>query len=229
MLRAALRGSIAIVAVAVLALEARAAVLHDHLKCYKMKDATAFGATVDLRPLDSAMFSVESDCTVKVKSRQICFAVDADVTETDATEIDLPGAALSNAFLCYSLRCPEAVLPETLTMSDRFGTRDVAALRTSTLCVPAVIGDPPPTTTTTTTEHGPPRACTNATPPNCDGTCSDADVACIESSGACVCQFYEPFFPCGALEGPPTCHGTCAGSQSCIEVSGACQCGNVYE
>lgn len=229
MLRTARWAPIAVAIAALFVRNAVAAELHDHLKCYKIKDSVAFGATVDLRPLDVSDFGVDADCTVRGKGRQVCFAVNADVTSTDATEIDLAGVDLTNAFLCYSLRCPVATLPDFLTMSDRFGTRSVSSFRTSTICVPAVIGDPPPTTTTTTTMHGPPRQCANATPPNCDGTCGGTDAACVESSGACVCQLYEPFAECGFVAGPPTCYGQCAGSQSCIEVSGACQCGDVFE
>jgi len=208
---------------------ASSAALHDHLKCYKIKDPSAFHATADLRPLDDTVFGVDGDCTIKVKSRQLCFAVQKDLISTDAPEVEVSGAELSNAFLCYSLRCPSETLPESLEMSDQFGTRTVTAFRTSTICAPAVIGPPPPTTTTTTTVHGPPRDCANATAPNCDGVCGNSDQACIESSGACICQFYEPFAVCGFVAGPPTCYGQCAGSQGCIDVGGACQCGDVFE
>ena len=203
--------------------------VHDHLRCFKIKDPSSFHATVDVRPLDDAVFSVEAGCTIKVKSRQVCFAVEKDLVTTDAPTALVPGAELSNAFLCYSMRCPSSLLPESLDMSDQFGTRTLTGFRTSTICAPAVIGDPPPTTTTTTMPHGPPRDCTDATAPNCDGTCGDPDIACIESSGACICQFYEPFFPCGFVEGPPECYGQCPGSKSCVDVSGTCQCADVFE
>ncbi|HXC53237.1 MAG TPA: hypothetical protein VN634_20280 [Candidatus Limnocylindrales bacterium] len=231
MLRIHRAGSIAMfatLAVCAFPLAAPAA-LHDHLKCYKIKDPSSFHATADLRPLDDSVFGLDADCTIKVKSRQLCFAVEKDLLATDAPAAEVPGAELSNAFLCYSLRCPSESLPESLEMSDQFGTRTVTALRTSTICAPAVIGPPPPTTTTTTTVHGPPRDCTAATAPNCDGTCGNSDSACIEDSGACVCQIFEPFASCGFVAGPPNCYGQCAGSQSCIEVSGACQCGDVFE
>src|SRR6188768_1555569 len=70
--------------------------VHDHLKCYKVKDPSSFHATVDLRPLDNAEFSVEADCTIKIKSRQVCFPVEKDVVTTDAPVALVPGAELSN-------------------------------------------------------------------------------------------------------------------------------------
>ena len=203
--------------------------IHDHLKCFKIKDSASFSAVVDLRPLEDGEFGVDGGCTLKVKSREVCFPVEKDLVSTDAPSQVVGGVDLSNAFLCYKVHCPSETTPESLDMSDQFGTRMISGLRTTTVCAPAVIGDPPPTTTTTTLPHGPPRNCVDATAPNCDGTCGSSDSACIEQSGACVCQFYEPFSSCGLVAGAPTCYGQCAGSQSCIEVSGACHCGDVFE
>lgn len=208
---------------------AASAQTRDHLKCFKIKDTASFAATVDLRPFDDGIFSVTAGCTVKVRSRQLCIPVKKEIVTTDAPDLDVTGAHLENALLCYSMRCRGETPPEGLEMSDQFGTRTLTGLRTYSLCAPAVMGAPPPTTTSTTLPHGPPRACTDATAPNCDGTCGSADSVCIESAGACVCQFYEPFNPCGIVAGPPKCYGQCTGSQGCIEVAGACQCGDVFE
>jgi hypothetical protein len=203
--------------------------VRDHLKCFRIKDSSSFAATVDLRPADDGIFSNDADCVVKVRSRELCVPIEKEVVETDAPETFVPGAALENAMLCYKLRCSNETVPDSIDVSDQFGTHTLTGLKSYTICAPAVFGDPPTTTTTTTLPHGPPVSCANATAPNCDGTCGSADSVCIENAGACVCQFYEPFNPCGIVAGAPTCYGQCTGSQSCVEVSGACQCGDVFE
>jgi hypothetical protein len=69
------------------------AVLHDHLKCYKLKDGASFAAKVDLRPLDDSDFVLDVGCTVKVRSRQLCVPVQkADVT-SDAPRFDISDQA----------------------------------------------------------------------------------------------------------------------------------------
>ena len=206
-----------------------AAALHDHLKCYKVKDPSAFAATVDLRPADSDVFDVDANCTVKVRSRELCFPVQKDFVSGTGPQLGVAGAELANAFLCYKVKCPPSVVPESIEMSDQFGTRTLSGLRTTTICAPAVRGTPPPTTTTTI-PAGTPRSCANATPPNCDGTCNNYNLACVEQAGACVCFNVDVFGPCPSLgSGVPECWGSCQGSQTCIEVSGACQCGYAFE
>ena len=200
--------------------------LHDHLKCYRVRDATSSVATVDLHPADSVLFEVDAGCTVKVRSKQLCVPVQQDLVESSGGPLHITGQELTNAFLCYAVKCPASTLPETLEMSDPFGTRTLSSLHTSTVCTPAIVGVP---VTTTTLPHGPPRACVDAATPNCDGTCGNENIACVADAGACVCQFQEPFAQCGLLVGAPECYGTCLGSQSCIEVAGACQCGDVYQ
>ena len=205
--------------------------LHDHLKCYKAKDPSSFSAIVDLRPADDSLFEVDAACSIKVHSRQVCFAVQKELNTSTSPHLDINGADLANAFLCYKIRCPEAAVPESLQMSDQFGTRMLTGLRTSTICAPAIIGAPPVTTTTTSTlPDAPLLQCTTATPPNCDGTCNDFNRACKEDAGACICFYKDVFGSCPmAGGGVPQCWGTCVGSQTCIEVSGACQCGFAFE
>ena len=205
--------------------------LHDHLKCYKVKDTASFSATVDLRPADGATFELDVGCTVKVHSRELCVPVEKDFVASDGPHLDISGQELANAFFCYKLRCPASVLPASLQMSDQFGTRTLTGLRTSTVCAPAIAGAPPVTTTTTTTlPTGIPRDCVNAVPPNCDGTCNDFNFACKEESGACVCFYVDVFGPCPMLgAGAPACWGSCDGSQTCLDVNGACQCGLAFE
>jgi hypothetical protein len=206
--------------------------LHDHLKCYKVKDPSSASATVDLRPADLSNFEVDAGCTVKVRSRQVCFPVEKDLVNTTGTSLDVNGPELATPYLCYKVRCPAAAIPASLQMSDQFGTRTLTSLRTSTVCAPAVLGVPPVTTTTTNTvPSGTPRNCVDATAPNCDGTCNDFNNSCEEQSGACVCVYYDVFAPCPrAGHGTPECWGTCSGSLSCLDVGGgACQCGLAVE
>lgn len=201
----------------------------DHLKCFKVSDSTSFGATVDLEPAPSAPVGADTGCVVKVRSRQLCFPVDSDVTDQDGPAAPVSGQDLENAFLCYRVKCPSAELPSSLQMSDEFGSHTLAGLKVATVCSPAVVGPPP--TTTTTLPAGTPRDCSNATPPACDGTCNSTDNACMEQAGACVCLYVDQFAPCPSAYGPnpPECYGTCSGSLSCIDVAGACQCGLVLE
>ena len=224
-------GAALVSAVASLLARPAAAQLHDHLRCYKVKDSASFSATVDLRPVDGTPFEVDAGCTIKVHSRQVCFPVAKDVVVAGEAHLDISGQELANAFLCYTVKCPPSAIPESLEMSDQFGTHTLTSMRSFTACAPAVYGTPPPTSTTTTTlPSGTPRQCVDATPPNCDGTCGDINFACESDGGtACICASVDIFSPCGIVAGPPTCYGSCEGQQSCVEVSGACQCGNVYE
>jgi len=206
--------------------------LHDHLKCYKIKDTSTSSAAVDLRPLDIANFEVDAGCTLKVRSRQVCFPVNKGLISTTGPHFDVNGQALANPYLCYKVRCPSAVLPESLQMSDQFGTRTLTGFRTSTVCAPAILGAPPVTTTTTNTvPEGTPRNCVDATPPNCDGTCNDFNGSCQEEAGACVCVYVDVFGPCPRLgHGVPECWGSCSGQLSCLDIGGgACQCGLAVE
>jgi hypothetical protein len=205
--------------------------VRDHLKCYKIKDPTSFAAVVDLRPVDDGLFGVDAGCSVKVRSRELCFPVRKDYISGTGSHQALSGQALANAFLCYKVKCPFESHPESMEMTDQFGTRTLEGMRTSTICAPAVRGTPPVTTTTTTTlPSGTLVQCGGATPPNCDGTCNDFNLSCMEVSGACACVYVDVFGGCPmAGSDVPECHGSCQGSQACIEVSGACQCGYAFE
>jgi hypothetical protein len=206
--------------------------LHDHLKCFKVKDPSSFGATADFLPADTATFESDAGCTVKVRSRQLCVPVSKNLLTSGGPDLDISGIELTNAFLCYKVRCPPANLPAALQMSDQFGTRVLTGLRTTTVCAPAIVGAPPVTTTTTSTlPDGIPRDCTNATPPNCDGTCDNYNFACVEQAGACVCQYVDVFGPCPMVgAGAPECWGSCEGTQTCLDAGGgACACGFAFE
>ncbi|MFN2375004.1 MAG: hypothetical protein ABR538_00580 [Candidatus Binatia bacterium] len=225
------RSMLALAAAAMLlAPRAASAQPYDHLQCFKVKDPTSFPVTTDLRPARSDLFEVAAGCSVKVRSRQLCFPAKKELTAPPLVHLDISGQDLANAFLCYKVKCPQEQPPASLQMSDQFGTRTLVGLRTSTLCTPAIAGSPPVTTTTTSTlPEGPPRSCVDATPPNCDGTCDNFNFSCEAQSGACVCVYVDVFGGCprpGA--GAPECWGSCQGTQTCIEVSGACQCGFAF-
>jgi hypothetical protein len=231
-LAATLRSGFAATLVFGLAATAAEAQLQDHLKCYKVKDPSSFSATVDLFPADTDTFESDAGCSVKVRSRQLCVPVAKEVVTTDAPDLDVGGIDLTNAFLCYKVRCPATELPPTLQMSDQFGTRTLTGLRTSTIWAPAIAGAPPVTTTTTNTiPEGTPVDCTNATPPNCDGTCNNFNLACVADAGACICEYHDVFAPCPmAGSGVPECWGTCEGIQTCLDLGGgSCGCGFAFE
>jgi hypothetical protein len=222
----------ALVLAGALAATTAQAQLHDHLKCYKVKDPSSFSASADLFPADSDTFESDAGCSIKVRSRELCVPVAKGLIETDSPDLDISGIDLTNAFLCYKVRCPATGLPQVLRMSDQFGTRQFTGLRTSTVCAPAIAGAPPVTSTTTSTlPDGIPRNCVNATPPNCDGACNDFNFACVEDAGACVCAYYDVFAPCPmAGHGAPECWGSCSSSLSCLDAGGgACQCGLAFE
>jgi hypothetical protein len=207
------------------------ALLHDHYECYKIKDASSHSAAVNLTPTLDSPFDPDSGCTVKVRSKQICFPVNKDVVTSDAPHKNISGPELAGPMLCYAVKCPASSVPDSLEMTDQFGTHTVSGFRVTTICTPTVYGTPA-TTTTTLPSGGIPKPCTSATTPACDGTCSDFNNSCRPDAGgtACTCVFVDNFGPCPQADGgPPNCWGSCQGDQTCIEVGGACQCGLVFE
>ncbi len=207
------------------------ALTYDHLKCFKVKDSLAsFVATADLRPLDTGNFELDAGCAIKVRSRELCMPVNKDRTD-EGPSLVVEGQDLTNAFLCYTVKCRDELLPATLSMSDQFGSRELSKLHTIRLCAPAILGIPP-TTTTTTLPAGNPRLCTAATVPACDGSCGHQDFACVpdEFGAACICSGVDQFLVCGLIAGTPDCLGTCNGDYSCVDSGGgACACALVYE
>lgn len=207
-----------------------AALTYDHLQCLKVKDPAAISAAMDMRPPYTSPFFVNVDCEVKSRSHQLCIPVARHLHEGSDPLLNVSGQDLANALLCYKVKCPAADVPESLEVSDQFATRTLTGFRIQTVCVPALEGSPPPTTTTTL-PPGTPRSCVNATPPNCDGTCNNYNLACAPDAGACICLYVDVWGGCPMFGGDVSagCHGTCDGSQTCIEVSGACQCGFAME
>ena len=200
-----------------------AAQSYDHLRCFRVKDSVAsFAAITNLTPRDSTNFPVASGCTLKARSRELCIPVDKDRTD-QGPSLEVSGSDLTSAFLCYTAKCRGEALPDSLLMSDQFGSHPLSGFHTSRLCAPAILGFPP---------SPPPRACTSATVPACDGTCGDQNFACAPDTGGtvCICKNVDIFAVCGLIEGPPNCLGTCDGQSSCVDGGGgACQCSLVSQ
>jgi len=110
----------------------------DHLKCYKVRDPQARATyTADLDGL-----AAEPGCTIKVPAIVAC--VPATKTNVRPAPPGGGGTGMPNAFGCYKIKCPKAML-SAIPLNDQFGTRSVTPSTAKILCAPAV-----PTTTTTT-------------------------------------------------------------------------------
>ena len=108
----------------------------DHLKCYKIKDVGAFkSATADLAPL-RVEFPTEN-CSLKGKAAQLCVPMDKDnVVIVDGVVENFPAQAVTDAQLCYKIKCPTATIAP-LEVSDQFGTRTIEKFKASKVCGPA--------------------------------------------------------------------------------------------
>jgi len=122
----------------------------DHLKCYKVRDATAkVRYTANLNGL-----APENGCTIRVPGSMLCVA--ASKTGVSPTP---PGGGPSGTpagtFVCYKLRCPKTVLAG-VQVTDQFASRVVAPSTPRLLCAPASGGATTTTTTSTTPSTLPP-------------------------------------------------------------------------
>lgn len=134
------RGALATTLVGLLAVSAPAEA-QDHLKCFKVRDASTFRvAAVDVDAL-AAGYGLES-CTVLGRAKRVCVPADATVTSIDeGTDDPTPGETLEGWRMCYRLRCPKVELaPAEIT--DRFGTRTVSAFKAVELCTPVNLAPP---------------------------------------------------------------------------------------
>lgn len=148
--RSSCRTGLRVLAVVLMFAGDAAAQVHDHLKCFKIRDERTFDtATVTLDSLP-AEFGLQS-CTVKARAKEFCVPADKTVTAIEGgTVLGVEGEELTLQRLCYKLKCPaEEVAPQLV--SDQFGSRDVSGFKAVKLCTPAVFGEPPTTSTTTTT------------------------------------------------------------------------------
>ena len=74
-------------------------------------------------------------------------------------------------------------------------------------------------TTSTTTTTQPPLACSQATPPACDGACPQVGGYCVDVGGFCDCG--DQGCNTNAVGG---CYGECGGSAACADTGSGCQC-----
>jgi hypothetical protein len=118
-------------------LAATASAQNDHFKCYKIKDVAQFkAATADL--IASQTQFPGENCSFKGKGAQLCVPVDKDnVVVTDGTDQDFATQDLTNAQLCYKLKCPSTT-SENLQISDQFGTRTLTKGKASKVCGPVL-------------------------------------------------------------------------------------------
>ncbi|HXC51577.1 MAG TPA: hypothetical protein VN634_11875 [Candidatus Limnocylindrales bacterium] len=119
-----------------------AAQTDDHLKCFKIKDATTFdSAAVDL-DASTAGFGLEG-CTIKGRAKEFCVPAGKTVTSiTGGSVITLDGEELAYSRLCYRLKCPASEIAPVV-VTDQFGSRTIAGFKAVELCTPAVFGGPP--------------------------------------------------------------------------------------
>ena len=124
---------LALTAAAALASPAMAAEHRDHLDCFRIEDGSAAEATVDLATLP---FGVDEGCTVKAAARELCVPAPAHIVDGEMPEAALRGENLVEERVCYRIACPERELAP-VTVSDRFGTRQVTVRKPRLLCVAA--------------------------------------------------------------------------------------------
>src|SRR5882762_9936364 len=94
----------------------------DHLKCYKVRDPQARATyTADLDGL-----AAEPGCTIKVPAIVAC--VPATKTNVRPAPPGGGGTGMPNAFGCYKIKCPKAMLP-AIPLNDQFGTRSLRRRR----------------------------------------------------------------------------------------------------
>ncbi len=160
--------------------------LHDHLKCYKIKDVKVLGddgkpieGLVDLTALQDPPFSFEPGCKLKVKAKEFCIPVAKIAKEFNGPATGVEGHDILDDFICYKLKCPKpddggVLPPESLLVIDQFARREVRKFKTAKLCAPAVKIVEPTTTSTSTTTTTSTTATTTLCVPDCAGkVCGD--------------------------------------------------------
>src|SRR5262245_21493305 len=140
--------ALALTAMLMLPLVARAQAPHDHLKCYKMKDSLNLGGTADL---NTAQFGADPGCKI---SKAALFCVAATKTNVAVTNkktkdpiVPLPitGAEsdpLPGNRICYKIKCPNTPpqMPDQ-SVTDQFGNRMISNSNASLICTPAFNGE----------------------------------------------------------------------------------------
>ena len=111
----------------------------DHYKCFKAKDtAKVFKkATADLTTLQAEF--PDENCSIKAKPSKVCVPASKEVlTIEDGADTPFAAQDLTNAQVCYKMKCPKAAL-SPLEVTDQLGTRNIEKFKGSTLCVPATV------------------------------------------------------------------------------------------
>jgi len=111
--------------------------LRDHLKCYRVKGVSTFSsATVDLAALRPRFPS--DNCRIKGRATELCVPASKTVVSLEGGSGQaLPGQDLSDAQLCYKLKCPKAAIAP-VDVSDQFGTHVIGKFRATKICGPAI-------------------------------------------------------------------------------------------
>jgi len=192
-------------------------VLHDHLKCYKIKDKAKFTALVDLAALQTQF--PDEQCRVIGKGKLFCVPVDKSVTSfKDLTKTGIPQVALDGdeqTFdrVCYKIKCPKVAI-DPLAITDQFGSRTVGRFRPFMLCAPAIKGVPPQACET---------GLSGQNPGQCGGTCP-TNFACDDDIGQVNCKCFPTV--CALDPASGQCGGPCSVvGQTCLpDQLNACVC-----
>ena len=206
----------------------------DHLKCYAIKDSLLSDARKPVKSYTAELdgLAPEPGCVIKMPAKYLC--VESAKANVQPTPPGAPPGSAAGRFLCYRVKCPKAE-PAALTVTDQFGTRELAPKSAKLLCAPMVISTT--TTSTTTTSSCPP-----ATAPYCGavgcgiggfascppsfGLCPQG-MSCTSTETGCACTGES--IPCGdpRLSGA-TCNfckwGTCPPGMTCggVPKNGGC-------
>jgi len=132
-----------------------AAQVHDHQKCYRIRDTKVFkSANVTLTPAALAAAFPTERCQMRAKAQLLCVPVEKRVESIIGLDGDprpplpISGVDLEFMTVCYKIRCDPDAGPN-LDVTDQMGARPVSRLRPKYLCMPAVPGLVTTTTTTT--------------------------------------------------------------------------------
>lgn len=136
-----IRATLAVASMLVMAGQAQAGVepTRDHLQCYKVKDPSAYTATLAMDigfETETLGLADTTGCVAKIRSVELCAPAAKTVESTDATIIPVVGQNLANGFLCYKIKCPK-VDPVTAPVADQFGARSVTVSTVTKVCTPA--------------------------------------------------------------------------------------------
>ena len=136
-----IRATLAVASLLLAATAANAGVepTRDHLQCYKVKDPSAYAATLAMDigfETETLGLADTTGCEAKIRSVELCAPAAKTVLATDATIIPVVGQDLVNGFLCYKIKCPK-VDPVSAPVADQFGARTVTVSTVTKVCTPA--------------------------------------------------------------------------------------------